>query len=192
MMGRKEAASDKAGELYQFLLTKFKGYPEFTRDILHALLPLLPEDDVARRLRVFEATFQVYRANPEIVVSLMMELASYLQEQGSARAAVATYQAIVRRYRDQGHLVEQALASAETIARKQHALWRILEMYEQVYAVYREREDDAVVHGREAYTYRYAGKLAALYHEAGNDAKAAEYGRICERINREIEAREKK
>ncbi len=188
MMARKEAAYKKAGTLYRYLLAKFKGYPHFTRDILHALLPLIPEDQALRRKRLYEATFHVYRANPDVAVGLMMELAGYLHRRRKTRAAMATYRAIVKRYRAQGHLVEQALQSAEGIYRRHGMLPQAIEMYEQVYRAYRDKEADAVAHGRDAFVYRFAQKLAQLHREAGNEAKAAEYDAIRERIDDDIKA----
>jgi len=192
MMARREAAYEKAGVLYRYLLRSYRSYPHFTRDILHALLPLIPDDAVARRKRLFEATFQVYRETPEVAVELMMELAGYLQRQRYTRAAMATYHAAVRRYREQGHLVEKALASAEGIYRRHEMLPEAIEMYEYVYRAYRDEQTDAMAHGRDAYVYRFAERLARLCREAGDKAKAAQYDTICDQIDRDIESRKRR
>jgi hypothetical protein len=186
MMGRGRAAAQKAGSLYRFLLEKFRRYPEFTHDILHALMPLIPADAVERRRRLYEATFQVYRHSPRVVAKLMMELAAYLEGRKLAPAALATYRSIVERYRDQGHLAAPALAAAEELCRRHKRLPQAIELYEQAYDAYRDQEEQAVEHGRDAFVYRFADKLARLHHEVGNGERAAHYDRICRRIDQRI------
>ena len=175
MMAAGEAPRNKAGALYRFLLGRFRRYPEFTRDILHALLPLIPEDAVRRRQRVYEATFAVYQKQPAVVAALMTELAEYLRARGKTGAAAATCRSVIRQFRGQGHLVARALDMAEAIYRERRLPDRVIEMYEEAFDPYRAKEAEALAHGTDSHYYRLAAKLAKLHREAGNRRAAAAY-----------------
>ena len=192
LMGRKEGTYERAGALYSFLVKKFKAYPEFTRDILRAILPLIPEDDVERRYKFYTATFKIYRDHTDILVGLMMDLADYLRAQGKTRAAVYTYRDIIRRYRKQGHLVLKALDGAEALYRQHGRVRDVVEMYEEMYHIYKEQKDTALFYGKSAFYYRFAKKLQALYVEVGNRRKAAEMARRIARIDKEMQNRERR
>ena len=191
MMAGRQAAHKNAGTLYRALLGKFRHYPDFTRDILHALLPLIPEADVERRRRLYQATFKVYRKSPRIVAELMTELAEYLHARRKTRAAVATYRSIIEQFREQGHLIDKALQAAEAIYRRHDMLPRAIELYEEAFDAYRDKEDEAVAEGRTTCYYRWAEKLARLCREVGDAAKAKQYSARCYRVDQAIENRKR-
>jgi len=189
MMGEKQVSADRASALYSYLLKTCSQYPEFTRDILHALLQLIPQDQPDRLCRVYEATFSVYQDSPSVVAGLMDELADTLRARGQNRAALTTYRSVVRRYRSQAQLIESALSSAESLYREQKSLPAVVDMYEEVFRAYRPKRDEAVQTGPTSYYYRLVVKLAGLYREARNPEKADEYDRLAARFMQAVQER---
>jgi hypothetical protein len=68
-------------------------------------------------------------------------------------------------------------------------LSEVIEMYEEMYHIYKDQKDTALFYGTGAFYYRFARKLQGLYREVGNEEKMAEMGRRMARIDREMENR---
>ena len=189
MMARQETGTaEKAAALYRFLLDKFRKDPEFTSNILLSLMPLIPDDDVARRCRVYEVTCKIYRKQPDIVAELGIQLAQSLAARGHDRQAAAIYRDLIKDHRANAHLILPALDGAEAIYRKHRAIGQVVEMYEQVYLMYSKKKDEALFYSRAGFSgfyYTFAQKLLALYRETGNARKADEMQRRMARIDRE-------
>lgn len=189
MMGEKQVSAERAATLYSYLLKTCGQYPEFTCDILHALLQLIPQDQPKNLCRVYEATFSVYQDSPSVVAGLMTELADTLRARGQQQAALTTYRSLVHRFRSQAQLIESALSSAESLYREQKALPALTGMYEDVFRAYRSKRDEALTSGLSSYYYRLVTKLAGLYREARDLDKAEGYDRLASRFAQAVQDR---
>ena len=193
MVGSGEATEyADAAALYTHVVSKFADFPEFTRDVLQSLIPLMSTSTTTGLDRVCVATHETFRDKPDIAAGLLTSLADYLGDHGKESAALATYRHTIRYYQDKAHLIVRALEAAEVIYRKREDVRQVVSMYERLFPIYARVKGIAVKPVRRTFYYRFAKKLGELYRETGDARKAAAMERRVAIVEAAIEKQEER
>ena len=173
--------TDAVWGFYEAMVEKFKDYPEFTKSILEQLRELIPENDIKRRTKLFDMTWEVYqRRYPDVGAKTLAEKGDYLMSRGQPKAAFNVYTDAVMRYRHQGPLLEMLLEKIEEVYRSRDAVKGYIKLVERVMSTYRKQRAAAMrgVGYRNTTFYKLASELHGLYLEIGDKRNARAYEKL--------------
>ena len=162
---------EKADDLMQFVLKGFADHLDFSIGIFWRLIEIVPDADLKKRNRLYEAAFQVYQSRPDLGVKLRTAQGDYLAKHGHRKLCYAVYYDAIERYLDHGRLVAGLTRKVVKMNLEDGEPRKALNLIVKLLAYCKEPPYEDPFAGASAY-YQLHKTLAKLYRDLGNEAAA--------------------
>ena len=127
---------------FNIMIKKLKKHPDLTMKCLSIFMKCIPEEDIARRQKLYEQAFSLYRKRPDLQIRLRIAQCSELAQAGQASRSISIALKTCLEHAGEGALILPLLEQCVETARKHGVEKKLLSQTKRIDSRFPKKRGD--------------------------------------------------